>query len=306
MEAITPYRKPFTSVSDQLTLLQERGLIIENPGEAGYYLTHVGYYRLAGFWQFYQSDRKAHTFRAGTGFSHIIDLYNFDRELRLLLLDAIERIEVSFRAVLINEMSANHGPNWLHDASFAYDYEVMNDLSAVIQIELERSNEDFIKHHEKVYGKIDPPPVWKTLQVVSFGTLSKIYGNIKKDVPAKKQIARLFGLPGDGWLHSWMQVISVLRNYCAHHSRICYRIFSFPPKEMRRPRLPYITTLPEAGGRFSQQLYYQICAVRYLLHTAHPNNQFNGQLKMLMAKFPTVHIHGFGFPQDWQLEPLWQ
>lgn len=304
--ATTPYRKPSTSVPDQLALLQKRGLVIGNLAEATHFLTHIGYYRLAGYWQIFQDDPVAHTFIPGTTFEQIIELYNFDRELRLLLLDAIERIEVSFRAVMINQMCSVYGPTWFSESSLAYDENVMDELILTINNELDRSNEDFVKHHDRKYGKEEHPPAWKTLQIVSFGTLSKIYGNIHKDVPEKKKIANIYGLPTDAWIHSWMQVISVLRNYCAHHSRVCYRIFSFPPKDMRRPKLPWIKNIPPAGGILSQHLYYQLCAVRYLLHTASPNNHFTPKLQDLIAKYPTVDLNRMGFLPGWEGEDLWQ
>jgi abortive infection bacteriophage resistance protein len=95
----SPFEKPATTVLEQLSLLQQRGLIINDPTLAEYYLTHVGYYRLAGYWRFLQNDPITHTFITGSTFSMVAELYNFDRELRLLLADAIERIEVSFAAI---------------------------------------------------------------------------------------------------------------------------------------------------------------------------------------------------------------
>jgi len=289
-----------------MALLQQRGLTINNPAETSYSLQHIGYYRLAGYWQIFQNDRVLHTFVPGTTSEQIIELYNFDRELRLLLLDAIERIEISFRSVMVNEMSVNYGPTWFSEPTLAFNEDTMDTIIDIINNELDRSNEDFIKHHDRKYGKEEHPPAWKIVQVLSFGTLSKIYGNIDKGVPEKKNIAKIYGLPADEWLHSWMQVISVLRNYCAHHSRVCYRVFSFPPKEMRRPKLPWIKNMPPAGGQLSQHLYYQLCAVRYLLHTACPNNQFNDRLKQLITQYHGIDLNRMGFIPGWETEDLWQ
>ncbi|HJT73804.1 MAG TPA: Abi family protein, partial [Chitinophaga sp.] len=232
-------------------------------------------------------------------------LYNFDRELRLLLLDAIERIEVSFRAILVNEMCSKYSSTWFANPELAFNQEIFEDTLHTIDNELERSGEDFLKHHERKYGTDKYPPAWKTMQVLSFGTLSKIYGNIHNNITEKKEIARMYRLPTDAWLHSWMQVISVLRNYCAHHSRICYRIFSFPPKEMRRPKLPWIKNIPQTGGVLSQHLYYQLCAVGYILHTAAPGSQFSNNLKLLIEKYPGIDLNRMGFMPDWETEDLW-
>jgi abortive infection bacteriophage resistance protein len=301
-----PFSKPATSIPEQIALLQKRGLTINDEKIAEHYLLHVGYYRLAGYWQIFQNDRMNHTFIRNTTIEQLIELYNFDRELRLLLLDAIEHIEVSFRSVMSDEMCCKYGAAWYADKQYVFDEKAFKNIIAEVDKELDRSNEDFIKHHNTKYGKENYPPAWKTLQILSLGTLSRLYGNIHNNIPERRIIAKKYGLPTEAWLHSWMQVISVLRNYCAHHSRVCYRTFSFPPKDMHRPKLPWIKNTPPPGGSLSQHLYYQLCAVRYLLHTCSPDNRFNTKLKQLIAKYPSVEMKRMGFIPDWEEEDLWQ
>jgi abortive infection bacteriophage resistance protein len=300
-----PYTKPAISIPEQITLLQERGLTITDAAAAAHCLKHISYYRLAGYWQIYQYDRIKHLFIPGTTFEQVLTLYGFDRELRLLLIDAIERIEVSFRAVLVDEMCIKHSSTWYAQADYAFSEVAMNTTLTSIDKELARSGEVFVAHHNRKYGTGQYPPAWKTFQVLSLGTLSKIYGNIRNDIPEKKAIARAYGLPAEAWLQSWMQVVSVLRNFCAHHSRICYRIFSYPPRDMHRPRLPWIKRIPPRGSTLSQHLYYQLCVVRYLLQTSSPGNCFNSCLKQLIARYPGVELNRMGFMPGWEHEPLW-
>ncbi len=303
---VVPFNKPTTSIAEQITLLQQRGLIITHSAIAEHHLKHIGYYRLAGYWQIFQHDRIQHTFLPGTQIEQIIALYNFDRELRLLLTDAIERIEVSLRALIVQEMCAQCGPNWFGDERYAEREDWLTENLACINNELDRSGEDFVVHHDKKYGTDVHPPAWKTMQVLSFGTLSKIYRNIKTGLPEKKAIAVALGLPNEKWLESWMQVISVLRNYCAHHSRVCYRIYSFPPKDLHRSKLPWIKNIPPAGGILRQHLYYQLCAVKYILNSCAPGNHFNQKLRELIAKYPSVELNRMGFITGWEKEDLWQ
>lgn len=116
---VNPYNKPSTSIEEQINLLRNRGLGIKNQAEVEHYLTFIGYYRLAGYWQMYQNDHVNHTFHEGTSFRHVTELYNFDRELRILLNDAIERIEVALRTLIANIMCNSYGPNWLSDENLA-------------------------------------------------------------------------------------------------------------------------------------------------------------------------------------------
>lgn len=273
---------------------------------AEHYLKHIGYYRLAGYWQIVQHDSIKHVFIPGTTMEQIIELYHFDRELRSLLIDAIEFIEVSFRSVLVNEMCIKYGPTWFANPQYAFRKDVFNITLQVIDKELERSKEAFILHHNRKYGNIAPPPAWKTMQILSFGTLSKIYGNIHNNIPEKRNIAKIYGLPAAAWAHSWMQVVSALRNDCAHHCRLCYRLFGFPPKDMPRPKLPWIKNTTSASRMLNQYLYYQLCTVRYLLHTCNPGNSFNDKLKQLIARYPGIKLNRMGFMPGWEKEDLWQ
>jgi abortive infection bacteriophage resistance protein len=302
----TSYQKPTTSIQEQVELLRSRGLSIKNQQEAEHYLTYIGYYRLAGYWQVFQDDKIKHTFLPGVTFRHIKELYNFDRELRILLCDAIERIEIGLRALMTNIMCNSYGPNWFSDEKYAERTDRFNDNLVSIDSELARSMEDFVLHHDQKYGKTPPPPAWKTLQVLSFGSLSKLYSNIKNSLVEKKTIAQAVGLPNELWLESWILVISVLRNYCAHHSRVCYRTFNFPPKDLRKAKLPWITNLPSASGKLREHLYYQLCAVRYILHSVSPDNHFSIKLKELIKKYPSVSLPKMGFPPEWEEEELWK
>ena len=96
------------------------------------------------------------------------------------------------------------------------------------QEELRRTREEFIIEHSAKYTEPDVPPVWKTLEVTSFGTLSKLFCNFA-DNKIKKRIAREFNLPQHLVLESWIKSAVVLRNYLAHHSRVWNRKFPIKP-----------------------------------------------------------------------------
>ncbi|MBO9728001.1 MAG: Abi family protein [Chitinophaga sp.] len=303
---MTPYTKPSTSIEEQITLLTTRKLVIDDIPKAKYYLNHIGYYRLTGYWLHYQEDKVNHIFCDNTKFEQIIELYNFDRKLRLILFDAIERIEVSFRSVLINEMCQAYGASWYANRNLSFNDKNYEENLGVVMQEFGHAKEDFIGHHERNYGSEEVPPAWKAMQVVSFGTLSKIYSNIDNNVPERKRIANIFGFKGGAeWIESFLQVVAVLRNYCAHHSRLCYRRFTSTPKTMGRPAYPWIQPLAAPGGLLSKQLYYQICVVRYLLFTAYPETDFNEMLRKIVGRFSGVKISQMGFPDEWEKEPLW-
>lgn len=93
------YNKIPLSFQDQLQLLKSRGLEITDESKAISYLEGISYYRLSAYFLPYQVEKDK--FNAGVSFKQIINTYSFDRELRLLVFDCIERIEVAIRTQII-------------------------------------------------------------------------------------------------------------------------------------------------------------------------------------------------------------
>ena len=103
------FNKPAISITEQIRILQHRGLAIQFPERAERYLEVISYFRLSAYMRPFQMNINEqvvdHQFKDGTEFKQIVDLYSFDRELRLLIMDAIERVEVAIRATLNNVMA---------------------------------------------------------------------------------------------------------------------------------------------------------------------------------------------------------
>jgi abortive infection bacteriophage resistance protein len=178
-----------------------------------------------------QSDKINHTFKPNSRFEDVVSLYNFDRELRLLLFDVIEKIEISLRTKLIYHLSHEHDPWWFQDTNLFQNTTALIETLASIKEEVERSKDTFIKEHKKKYkDDLRFPPAWKTLELTSFGSLSKLYGNLKNNIVSKDIIAFELGAVNHTYLPSWLQSIAQIRNYCAHHSRLWNKNLPGTPK----------------------------------------------------------------------------
>ena len=92
----------------------------------------------------------------------------------------------------------------------------------LMQDELHRSEDEYILEHSRKYDHPSMPPVWKTMEVASMGTLSKLYGNMS-DNAAKKAVSRSFMIPKFEYMRNWLRCITVVRNICAHHARLWER-----------------------------------------------------------------------------------
>jgi len=299
------YNKLATTIPQQIDQLQRRGLAISDKAKAAHYLANIGYYRLSGYWWPMQADKVAHTFKPNSRFDDVIALYNFDRELRLLIFDVIERIEIALRTQLIYQLSHEHGPWWFQDTSLFINVMELIKSLATLQEELERSKDIFIKeHHKKYKADLRFPPAWKILEITSFGGLSKLYGNLKPTVVSKNLIADHFKTVNHTFLPSWLQSIAQIRNICAHHGRLWNKNLPGRPNLLPKPPRPWlIHHVPPASEH--HLLYIHLCCMKYLLDVCSPGHHFQPKLAELFVKYPSVDLNALGFPSTWRDEPLW-
>lgn len=213
---------------------------------------------------------------------------------------AIQSIEVSLRSKVIHHVALFHGPFWFADTCLCIDRMMFEENLSTIKREVRRSKEDFIQEHFKKYGSPDVPPVWKTLEVTSFGTLSKLFCNLN-DNHVKKQIARQYNLPRHQVLESWIKCIVILRNCLAHHARVWNRRFPQMPQLSIRVRGNWV----DYSHVRSNKLYAQLCCLAYLLDNIYPDNEFKTQIQNLFNEYSGINFHHMGFPNDWKSQPLW-
>lgn len=262
-------------------------------------LEKIGYYRLSGYWYPLLADKEKHIFKSDAKFETVFSLYKFDRELRKLVNAEIEKIEVAVRAKIAYEFSTAYNPFWIESTNLFASYR--NHLTTLDKIneEYTRSNEEFISAFKKKYSN-PLPPAYITLEVTSFGTLSRLYRNLKPS-KAKRDVAKSFTLSDivfDSWLHS----LTCVRNVCAHHARLWNSQIKIQPLSPRKPQSIWLTDNTAHNNR----VYYILSMIIYLLNTVNPKHTFKQKLDELFAKYPNVDKSAMGFPITWQSEPLWQ
>lgn len=294
------YSKQPISIADQIAKLKSLGLIIADEAKAQKTLGEVSYFRFAAYLRPMEANKQTHQFKPNSTFENALALYEFDGALRQILFEAIQRIEVALRAKIIHHFSMAHGAFWfmqmnLHES----EHRFLENLNALDR-EVQRSKEEFIKEHFINYDKPEFPPAWKTLELASFGTLSKLYYNFA-DNKVKKRIAREFNLPQHEILESWMRSLSALRNHCAHHARLWNRYLNATPQMNVTLRGAWIANNPIDANK----LYAVLCCIAYWLDAMGYGADFKTKLKHLINTYPTVDTAAMGFPQGWRQEPLW-
>lgn len=100
------YTKPFLTFEEQADLLmKDRGMVADRD-DLIRHLQDVGYYRLSGYWHIHKK-HGSDEFWEGTTFKRVWDMYVFDRQFRLVVLDAVERVEVYMRTQLAYLLAAS-------------------------------------------------------------------------------------------------------------------------------------------------------------------------------------------------------
>ena len=295
------YNKPPLTIARQIETLKKRGLVIEDEERASRYLSFINLYRLRAYTYTFQDNKNPeHHFYPEVTFDKVLQTYLFDRKFRLLVFDAIERIEIALRTQIIYHFSINYGSNWYENENLYRKPHFYKQDIKLIDKELSRSHEVFIKHYKKIYSSPKRPPAWMTMEIVSFGLLSKIYENLQI-CPEKKIIAKKFNLGHPKVLESWMHSLSVIRNICAHHSRLWNREL---PASMKLPKVTNNIWLKNTSFPHGK-MYLALSSVLFLLNTIIPQNHFKNKLKSLIEKYPVIPLKQMGFPEGWQNEQLW-
>lgn len=296
-----------------VSVLQERGMSIDNRERASSYIHNIGYFRLSAyFYPLLQEPKAEHKFKTGSRFKQAMDMYRFDRKLRVLCFNEIEKIEVAIRSIIVNTASEFYNdPFWITNPDNfkiinSYDKNTRKKIAincydgfiGNIDKDIARSKDDFIKHFQDTYSD-KYPPSWMVAEILTFGNLSRIYKGIKQ-ASLKKKIARKIGLQTDVF-ESWMLSLAGLRNICCHHSRLWNRVLPLSVMSPKNTEFAWLDCELD-----NSRTFFRISMIKYLLFSVSPSNSYKSKLITLLTEFPSIDINAMGFPQDWQEQPLWK
>lgn len=316
------YSKPHLSYEAQLEQQIERGLEVRDRELAINNLRLIGYYRLSGYWYAWRraaTDADGVVYREddfipGHAFEDAVAIYSFDRRLRLLLLDALERIEIALR-VQVAYVHGLHGP-------LAYlDPQLLGPLSNTVRAReeltnfelfaqrnrdlLAQSKEIFADHVRRKYDGV--PPIWIATELWDFGQLARFYLMM---LPAdQSEVARAFSIPQKAMLASWIQALNYLRNLCAHHARLYRRILVVKPGQRKMSLIPVLSHLRGLSSDSASRLYPLLCVVVFLMRTTAPQSTWPHALRTHLMGFPIgidASLEHYGFPSGWQDEAIWR
>lgn len=308
-----PFVKSPKTYEEQVEILIRRGLTVSNKEEAAQFLSFCNYYRFNGYIVPFEEERDR--FFPGTTFKQIRDLYEFDRRLRLLVLDGISIIEIYTRTKIAYHLAHKY------DGFAHFDVKRLNPnrklyagfIDKVIET-TEVSKEDFIVAYKSKYSNFPQTPIWMTTEICTFGMLSRLYSGLNpKD---QRAIAAEFDAYYDV-LASWLHSLSVARNFCAHFSRLWNRQFGVAPKIPKTSTVGYSKEWRRYFKDKNKRCFYILTVIAALLESIKNKNGVDTGWKEKALEFlqkdnlpsvPKFEI-GFGIPQsggDWRDSIFWR
>ena len=293
------YTKSYASPRQLVSLLQSRGLQINNVDKAENYLRNISYYRFSAYLHpLLTIPKENHVFKGNATFDTALAMYRFDRQLRLLMFNQIEKIEIAVRSAIVNiTCRETDNPFGMTNSDYFYDVEQYTKTMQCIDSELNKSREEFIEHFRNTYTE-PYPPAWMLSEILPLGVMTKIYANLKSN-QIRKKIAQEFSLNIPVFM-SWMTIITVTRNNCCHHSRVWNRTFALRGLTMRKMTRPWISAMVN-----QQKVYFTLCVIKYFLDHISPTNDMTAKLETLFSEYPSIDSNAMGFSPDWFQEDLW-
>ena len=297
-----PFAKPVLAYAAQAAQLIQRGMVVDDVPAAEAALARVSYYRLSAYWHpFRQRDaagKLLDTLHPGTRFDTVLGLYEFDRQLRLLVLDAMERVEVALRTAVTHQIGIAYGAFGHEDAANFHPQFDHADWVARLRDETTRSSDAFVGHYRAKYHGFPVLPIWMTTELISLGALSRLYkGMLPSD---KRAVAAPLNIHPKR-LQDWLHVLTYVRNVCAHHSRLwnrelAIRAMAMPEAGWQPPLLPR-----------QDRLFCVLLILRQLLRQTGNGTDWRDQCQALLT--PVVSDArwraAMGMSPNWMAHPYW-
>ena len=273
------------SVEDQIENLKAIGLTIEDETKAKELLNDISYYRIIKGYSIGLKDENG-IYQKGVTFEQIEELYLFNAQFRYLLFPEIEKVEINLRCRIANFFSLKYGVLGYKDAchfnNATYHESFLKDLDAEIK---RNARVPFVKHFLENYDG-NELPFYAVVELLSFGTLSKFFKNMKN--ADKKEIANQFRLKYP-YLESWIEHLSFVRNICAHYGRLYNIPLSKTPNLFSEYTNLHIT---------NKRVYATLICLKHLLPNKDHWEKFVANIGLLLKNYPSVDKKKMGFPDN--------
>lgn len=284
--------KPARSYQEQLSRLTEiHGLTIGDEARARYILSTVNYYRLTTYGKHLRREDDPEKFLPGVSLETLYSLYQFDMNLRHLLLPVLEFFEVQLRAKIAYQLAITYGSLGYMDAdnfrpeTLPNGSSVHKNLIGKFKNEVKRQGAlPFVRHHKIKYG--GQFPIWAAVELFTFGMLGLLFDIMKE--ADQRAVSREYDLSPDSLSRLIAAAVDV-RNICAHYNRLYNQTLD------EQPLLPNRLRFCE-----SDRLFPLLLVLAHVLGRERVFTRLVTGIALLEEDYPEADLTLCGFPEDWQ------
>ena len=287
--------KIFKTIDEQIKILESRGLSIGNEEKAKKFLMRNNYYRVSG----YSLTLRSHDiFYSSANFQNIIDIYEFDHKLRHILLKYIDIIEITVKSIYAHEFTRIHGPIGYRNSLHFTDFREYSRIFAKSENQKDRrhGHEAFLKHYlDELHQDV---PFWAYVELFTISDISCLFSISEETI--KSAVAKKIGLPnsnGPELLGKFMHSMTIIRNLCAHGSRIYNRLFEQKPSLNKKEQK--LLRVSADGTKDNAHLFGFILIMKKLLKPTDFSSLID-EIKSLKHTYPFVDMKYYGFCDDWE------
>ena len=282
--------KPARSYEEQARRLWDaHSLEVANADRARYLLSTVNYYRLTTYGEHLRRKDDPERFVDGISLDMLYALYEFDMELRHLILPVLEFFEVQLRAKIAYHLAMTYGScGYMNAKHFRPDRQsqgLHKNLMHKFQTEVKRQDDlPFVRHHNKKYG--GKFPIWAAVELFTFGMLSQLYEAMTE--ADQQAVSEQYDLSPTE-LIALIDAAVEVRNICAHYNRLYNKPIDKQPilsGEQRR----------YAGDR----IFPILLALRAVGRNERVYHHMVRGIAQLQREFPQADLSLCGFPENWE------
>lgn len=287
------------NIDEQVTLLINRNLIADR-SHLSESLNHISYYKLSGYFYIFQ-DKQTNYFYDDTDFRKILNLYNFDQELRKILLGYLHIIEISLASQIVNHFCNKNQtalPHLDNKLFYQQDIESFKKFQKTIERKIDRGQDHaFIKHNIKTYKQL---PLWVLIEILDFGDLVYIYKGIPQNIAL--EISKTYTINNTKYFTSILESLRILRNKSAHSNRV-YNTSNYRSLYLSKNTKDLLNR--DLNKEYDKNKVFLIITVmKYLLDIIKPNNQFREELETIIENYE-IDVKYMGANSNWKYTDIW-
>lgn len=301
--------KTFKTLDEQITILKDKGLIIDDDNYTKDILLRENYFFVSGYRHLFLTNPKERRFLPNTNFRELYAMFNFDRQVRNIIFKNLLIIENNIKSIFAYQLGKKYGykeEEYMNPDNFNTSHDKRDQLNDLLkkmkrQIRINGSQHSATSHYINSYGYIPP---WVVVKVLSFGIVSELFTVMKSE--DQNDIAAIYGMTTENLL-TYLPILANYRNLCAHED-ILYDHKA--QRQINDTKFHKDLNVPIVDDEYiygKDDLFSLMIIMKYMLREEEFTlliNEFDYEISVLAGKLNVIHIEKvldkMGIPLNYQ------